>query len=69
MTVGLITFYLSGVLRIRRTALAIGGLLACLYAYVFLLIRMETYALLAGSLGLFAILAVVMYFSQKIKWQ
>ena len=69
MTVGLITFYLSGVLRIRRTALVIGGLLACLYAYVFLLIRMETYALLAGSLGLFAILAVVMYFSQKIKWQ
>ncbi|MBO4531205.1 MAG: inner membrane CreD family protein [Paludibacteraceae bacterium] len=29
---------------------------------------METYALLAGSLGLFVILAVLMYLSQRINW-
>ena len=69
MTVALVTAYMAGVLRARRTALTIGALLAGLYAYVFFLIQLESYALLAGSLGLFAILAVVMYFSQKIKWQ
>jgi inner membrane protein len=30
-----------------------------------MLIHMESYALLAGSLGLFVILALVMYFSKK----
>jgi len=29
---------------------------------------MEDYALLAGSIGLFFILAAVMYFSRKIDW-
>lgn len=45
-----------------------GGLLACLYAYIFFLIQLETYALLVGSIGLFVILAIIMYFSQKINW-
>ena len=49
-------------------AFTIGGLLALLYLYIFVLIQMETYALLAGSLGLFIILAVIMYYSQKINW-
>jgi inner membrane protein len=29
---------------------------------------MEDYALLVGSIGLFLILAAVMYFSRKIDW-
>ena len=37
-----------------------------LYAYIYILMQMETYALLAGSLGLFAILAGVMFLSQKV---
>ena len=44
------------------------GLLSVLYVYVFILIQLETFALLAGSLGLFVILAMVMYFSKKIDW-
>jgi inner membrane protein len=68
MTVTLLTCYMAGVLKIKRTAFTIGGLLAVLYLYIFILIQMETYALLAGSLGLFVILAVIMYFSQRINW-
>ena len=68
MTIILITLYLIGILKIRKTAFTIGGLLALLYTYIFVLIRMETYALLSGSLGLFVILAVIMYYSQKINW-
>lgn len=41
------------------------GLLSILYLYIFILIQLETFALLAGSLGLFCILALVMYFSKR----
>lgn len=68
MTVTLLTCYMAGILKIKKTAFTIGGLLAVLYLYIFILIQMETYALLAGSLGLFVILAVIMYFSQRINW-
>lgn len=68
MTTALITLYMGGILKIKRTAFTIGGLLACLYVYIFFLIQLENYALLAGSIGLFVILAIVMYYSQKINW-
>lgn len=68
MTTVLLTTYMAGILKIRKTAFTIGGLLAFLYTYIFVLIQMETYALLAGSIGLFVILAVIMYYSQKINW-
>lgn len=68
MTIGMITAYLAGILKIKKTALCIGGLLTCLYAFIFVLIQMETYALLVGSIGLFAILGFIMYASQKINW-
>ena len=68
MTTILLTCYMSGVLKAKKMAFTIGGLLTILYLYIFILIQMETYALLAGSLGLFIILAIIMYFSQRIKW-
>lgn len=68
MTVALLTVYTSAVLKIRKTAFYIGGALLLLYSYIFVLIQMESYALLAGSLGLFVILAFFMYLSQKIEW-
>ena len=49
-------------------SLIMSGLLSVLYLYIFVLIQLETFALLAGSLGLFIILAMVMYFSKKIDW-
>ena len=68
MTVALLTWYMTGVLKIKKTALTIGGLLAVLYLCIYILIQMETYALMAGSIGLFVILAIIMYYSQRINW-
>jgi inner membrane protein len=39
-----------------------------LYKFIFVIIQMEDFALLVGSIGLFMILAAVMYFSRKIDW-
>ena len=67
MTIGLITLYLFGVLSDKKMALAIGAMLALIYAYIFVLLNLETYALLAGSIGLFIVLAAIMYYSLKLK--
>ena len=68
MTISLITAYLAGILKIRKTALMVGALLLVLYIFIYVLLQLETYALLFGSIGIFVILAVLMYASQKVKW-
>ncbi|MCQ2973768.1 MAG: cell envelope integrity protein CreD [Bacteroidales bacterium] len=69
MTIIMLTLYTIGILKIKKTAYYVGGILALLYGYIYILIQMETYALLAGSVGLFVILGIIMYFSQKINWR
>ncbi len=68
MTTGLITLHMSSILKNRKQGMLIGALLAFLYLFVFILIQMESFALLVGSLGLFAILSVIMYYSKKIRF-
>lgn len=63
MTVSMVTLYLIGVLQVKKQALMVGGLLAILYSYIYILLNLETYALLVGSIGLFLILALIMYYS------
>ena len=68
MTIGLITLFMRALLKNTRAALLIGGLLAVLYVFIYVIMQLESYALLVGSLGVFVILAVAMYASQKINW-
>jgi inner membrane protein len=42
--------------------------LIALYAFMFVIIRSQDFALLIGSLALFIILAAVMYLSKNIDW-
>ncbi len=67
-TIALITWYVRSILRSGAMAFFVAGLLALLYGFIFTLIQLQDYALLMGSVGLFITLAVVMYFSRKIKW-
>ena len=66
--VGLITFYSRSVLGSYKLALVVGGALTSLYVYLFFTLQMEDYSLLLGSLGLFVILALIMYLSRNINW-
>jgi inner membrane protein len=66
--VGLITVYARAVLRGGGRAAALGLLLATLYAYLFVLLQAEEYALLLGSLALFALLAAVMVLTRGVDW-
>jgi inner membrane protein len=67
-TVALIGLYVWSVFHSGRTALGFTAGLSGLYAYIYILIQLEDYALLFGSIGLFLILAVIMYFSRRIDW-
>jgi inner membrane protein len=67
-TAGLNTAYSAAVLKSWRRAAFIGGLLVGLYAILFVLLSLEAFSLLIGSLLLFAALAGVMYATRRIDW-
>jgi inner membrane protein len=66
--IGLLTAYSAAVLSSRRRALFIGALLVALYALLFVLLNLEAYSLLIGSVLVFAALAAVMYATRAIDW-
>ncbi|MCR5192560.1 MAG: cell envelope integrity protein CreD [Bacteroidales bacterium] len=68
MTVTLLTCYLGGVMHNRKVGMLIGGVLAVCYTFIYILLQIESYALLVGSIGLFVVLAVAMSASRKVEW-
>jgi inner membrane protein len=65
---GLNTAYSAAVLGSWKRGYVIGGLLAGLYAVLYILLGLEAFSLLIGSLLLFAALAAVMYATRRIDW-
>lgn len=67
-TIVLITGYVSSIVRSRFLTLTMGSTLVILYAFLYSILKMQDYALLMGSIGLFILLGVVMYLSRNIDW-
>ncbi|KYP15538.1 cell envelope integrity protein CreD [Flavihumibacter sp. CACIAM 22H1] len=67
-TIALITLYVHTHFSNWKTASLFGFVLTCLYGFAFILVRLEDTALLVGSIGLFLILALVMFGTRKINW-
>lgn len=64
----LISAYTRGMLKDNTISLIIGGILVLLYGFLFVILQLQDYALLLGSIGLFVILALVMYLTRNIDW-
>lgn len=64
----LITAYSHTIFRVKKQTLYMGAFLSFLYIFLYVVIQLENMALLLGSIGLFAALAIVMYVSRKIDW-
>ena len=64
----IISGYAKAIISNSRFTLTILGILAILYCYLFVVLQLEDYALIMGSIGLFIILAIVMYMTRKINW-
>lgn len=67
-TVLLISFYAKSHFASWKTAAVFATILGLLYSFIFILIRLEDTALLIGSIGLFIVLAIVMFASRKVNW-
>ena len=65
MTTTALTLYFKGILK-SRNGYTLGGFVALVYIVNYMLLQMETYALLAGSLVLFVLLCIVMYMTTTI---
>ena len=66
--VALTSFYVSFVLRKVRFGLQFAVALVAMYTVLFFIISAEDYALMTGSLLLFGVLALAMYFTRHVDW-
>lgn len=68
MTVGLISAYAMSVFRSRTYGLRALGILTGIYALIYVLMRAESQALLAGALASFSAIALTMYMTRNVDW-
>lgn len=68
MTISLVCLYAKTLLKAWSLVGLLGVILTLLYVFIFIIIQMQDYALLFGSVGIFLILAITMFFSRKIDW-
>ncbi len=65
----LISMYAKAILKSLKFMGFISASLIALYTFIFVIIQLENYALLVGSIGLFIILGTIMMISRKIDWK
>jgi inner membrane protein len=64
----LLTAYSVAVLRAKKRGAIIGAMQVALYGYLYVVLGNQDYSLLIGSLGLFLIIAIMMYFTRRMDW-
>lgn len=67
-TLSLVAAYVKAIIKNVRLTGLIVGILFILYSFIYVILQLQDLALLIGSIGIFVILALVMYFSRKIDW-
>ena len=65
-TISLVTWYAGLHFKAFKPTTILCSVLVLLYSFIFVLIRLEDTALLIGTIGLFIILAIAMYFSKRV---
>lgn len=64
----MISLYLRGFVQSKYPTLICAGILAILYTFLYVILQMESFPLLVGSLFLFIVLGLIMWLSQKLEW-
>ena len=67
-TISLITVYSAGIFKMKKAIVILATILVMLYTFLYVILQLEDFALLMGSLGLFVILGIIMFISRKVKW-
>jgi len=66
--IGIIGLYARAILASAKQAITLVLILCFTYAFVFVTLQVQDYALLIGSIGLTAILAFAMFITRKVNW-
>jgi len=66
--VSMISYYIGAVVQSKKMGLGFFIGLSALYAYVYFLIQLEDMALIFGSVAVFFVLGLIMYFTRKVNW-
>ncbi len=66
--IALIEAYSKTVFKNNFLTIILGSSLLIVYSFVYIILQLQDYALLMGSIGLFVILAIAMYLSRKVDW-
>jgi inner membrane protein len=64
----LVAAYAKSILKRSKLAITMGAVLAAVYGYSYWLLQMVDYALVAGSVGLFIVLSIIMFFTRDVDW-
>ena len=67
-TIALIAVFTASLLKNNIVAITFSLILSIFYGFIYIIIQLEELSLLFGSIGLFVIVATLMYFSRKINW-
>lgn len=64
----LVLAYSRTFLKTWKNSVLLTLILASSFGFIFVLMQLESYALLAGSIGLFGVLSLTMFLTRKIDW-
>ena len=64
----MVVLYSASVFKVKRAPQLLGLIMLLVFGFMFALINEQDYALLFGSIGLFIVLALVMWVSRRIDW-
>jgi inner membrane protein len=65
-TIMMISVFTGTLFREKKTALIVFGMLVVLYSFIFVLLTLNDYAYLAGNIGLFLLLAIIMRLAGRL---
>jgi len=66
-TILMISIFTGTLFREKKSALIVFGMLVILYSFIFVLLTLNDYAYLAGNIGLFLLLAIVMRLASNLE--
>lgn len=67
-TVSLVVLYTRSFLPDGKVVSLFGALLLVFYTFIYVIIQAQDFSLLIGSVGLFLVVALLMYLSRSIRW-
>lgn len=67
-TITIVAYYFYFISKSFKVTFIFSMIFTFIYAFIFVILNAEAYSLLIGSIGLFALIALIMHFSRNVDW-